>query len=82
MSKAIYTLDEVIAAGELVEITSTEDLENVLLEQVQQAQEVIALIEENDFVEAREQLEGIERRLNAVKAYVLTLEAEHRNSND
>lgn len=82
MSKAIYSLDEIIAAGEAVEISSTEDLENVLLEQVQQAQEVIALVEEEDFVEAREQIEGIERRLNAVKAYILALEAEHGNTND
>lgn len=58
----------------LEEIKSPEDLENILLEQVQQAQEIILLIEDEDYSEAKEQLEQIENNLAAIKQYIEQLE--------
>jgi predicted translin family RNA/ssDNA-binding protein len=80
VKKSVYTLDEVMTAGE--EISSIEELENVLLEQVQQAQEIIVLIEEEDYDEAREQVEAIEGKLNAIRRFIESLEGDEPSDDD
>src|SRR5690606_15573618 len=80
VKKSVYTLDEVMTAGE--EISSIEELENVLLEQVQQAQEIIVLSEEEDYDEAREQVEAIEGKLNAIRRFIESLEGDEPSDDD
>ena len=55
-------------------IEDNDDMENVLLELMQQAQEVVIHIEESEYSNARELLSTIESRLQAVSAYVQSLE--------